>query len=296
MKHQNPLKALVIGATGKQGGEVARMLLERGHKVRAFTRREESTEATELVRLGAEVVLGDLEDRLSIERAATGCDAMFAMCTPYEGGPGAETRQGMNCADAAKNVKCRHLVYSSVANADRATGIPFFESKYRVEQYIRNLGIPYTIVAPAYFMENVFSPLLKPELEQGRLSLPLSGDRGLMQVALRDLARFVALVIEERARFLGLRIDVASQEVTGFEEARILSRLSFRTIEHVRTPIEELRKSHPDTATMFEWFERAGYSVDVGWLHREYPEVEWHTFEKWATAQDWSFLRKRAAA
>ncbi|MHC4249304.1 MAG: NmrA/HSCARG family protein [Planctomycetota bacterium] len=296
MKQQNPIKALVIGATGKQGGAVARMLLERGHKVRAFTRREDSADAEGLRRLGAEVVHGDLDDRMSIERAATGCDAIFAMCTPYEGGPEAETRQGINCADAAKNVKCRHLVYSSVANADKRTGIPFFDSKYRIERYIRNLGVPYTIVAPAYFMENVFSPMVRPELEQGRLSLPLPGDLGLQQVSLRDLARFVALVLEERERFLGLRIDIASQELTGFEEARILSRLSGRTIEYNRTPIDELAKSHPDMAKMFGWFERMGYSVEIERLHREYPEVEWHTFDKWASAQDWTFLKKRAAA
>jgi len=296
MKQQNPIKALVIGATGRQGGAVARMLLERGHKVRAFTRREESADADDLLRLGAEVVHGDLKDRLSIERAAMGCDAIFAMCTPYEEGPAAETQQGINCADAAKNVKCRHLVYSSVANADKQTGIPFFDSKYRIEQYIRNVGVPYTIVAPAYFMENVLSPMARPELEQGRLSLPLSGDLGLQQVALRDLARFVALVMEERERFLGMRIDVASQELTGFEETRVLSRLSGRSIEFHRLPIEELRKSHPDMAQMYEWFERVGYSVDIERLHGEYPEVDWHTFDRWASAQDWAFLKKRAVA
>jgi uncharacterized protein YbjT (DUF2867 family) len=296
MKQQNPVKVLVIGATGQQGGAVARMLLERGHKVRAFTRRVESTDAKDLIRLGAEVVHGDLEDRMSIEKAATGCDAIYAMCTPYEGGPDAETRQGINCVDAAKNVKCRHLIYSSVANADKRTGIPFFDSKRRVEQYVQNVGVPHTIVAPVYFMENVFSPMLKPELELGRLSIPIAGDRGLQQVALRDLARFVALVIEERERFLGLRIDIASGEVTGFDEARILSRLSGRTIEYRRTSVEEIRKSHPGMAKMYEWFERTGYSVQIERLHREYPEVEWHTFEKWASAKDWTFLKKRAAA
>jgi len=296
MKQEKPIKALVIGATGHQGGAVARMLLERGHKVRAFTRREESADAEGLRRLGAEVVHGDLNDRMSIERAAMGCDAIFAMCTPYENGPEGETRYGINCADAAKNVKCRHLVYSSVANADKQTGIPFFDSKYRIEQYIRNVGVPYTIVAPAYFMENILSSMVKPELEQGRLSLPLPGDRKLQQLALRDLARFVVLVMEERERFLGLRIDIASEELTGFDEARVLSRLGGRTIEYNRTPIEELRKAHPDMAIMFEWFDRTGYSVEIERLHRDYPEVEWHTFAKWASAQDWSFLKKKAAA
>jgi uncharacterized protein YbjT (DUF2867 family) len=218
------------------------------------------------------------------------------MCTPYEDGPEAETQLGINCVDAAKNVKCRHLVYSSVANADKQTGIPFFESKRRVEQYIQSLGVPHTIIAPTYFMENVLSPMVRPELEQGRLSIPLSGDRGLQQVALRDLARFVVLVMEERERFLGLRIDIASEEITGFDEARMISRLSGRSIEYKRTPIEEIKRSHPDMAQMFEWFERTGYSVEIERLHREYPEVGWQTLERWASAQNWTFLKRRAAA
>ena len=92
------------------------------------------------------------------------------MGTPFEDGTEGEIRRGKLMADIAKENKVEHLVYNSVANADKNTGIPHFESKYKVEQHIKNLEIPYTIIGPTFFMEN----LLGPGLEQSQLALPLS--------------------------------------------------------------------------------------------------------------------------
>src|SRR3954463_16812025 len=125
---------LVTGATGKQGGAVTRELLRKGHRVRALTRKATGAAAQELARLGAEVVTGDLEDRSSVDAAMRGVDAGFAAGTPFEGGPESETRQGIHVADAAKAAGV-YLVYSSVANADRKTGIPHFDSKAEVEKH-----------------------------------------------------------------------------------------------------------------------------------------------------------------
>ena len=79
-----------------------------------------------------------------------------------------------------------HLVYSWVANADKNTGIPHFESKYKIEQHIKNLGIPYTITGPTFFMEN-FQNFLGSELKQGQLALPLSPSTILQQSALENI-------------------------------------------------------------------------------------------------------------
>ena len=141
------------------------------------------------------------------------------MGTPFEDGTEGETRRGKLMADIAKGNGIEHLVYSSVANADKNTGIPHFESKYKVEQHIKNLGIPYTIIGPTFFIEN----LLGPGLEQGQLALPLSSSSILQQSALQNIAEFSALVLERREPFLGKRIDIASDEVTGKKAAEILS-------------------------------------------------------------------------
>jgi uncharacterized protein YbjT (DUF2867 family) len=138
------LTILVTGATGNQGGAVARKLLERGHGVRAFSRFAGSLPTKELAAIGAEIAVGSFDDRASIERAAEGVDAVFAMGTPYEGGMKAEVRQGTNTFEAAKAAGVGHLVYSSVASADEETGIPHFETKAELERRLGTLGVPHT--------------------------------------------------------------------------------------------------------------------------------------------------------
>ena len=124
---------LVTGATGQQGGAVARALLSRGHRIKALTRKPDSEAARQLAAAGAEIVTGDLADTASIVKAAKDVDTMFLMGNSYEAGLEEETRQGILAADAAKAAGIGHLIYSSVADADKQTGIPHFESKYRVE-------------------------------------------------------------------------------------------------------------------------------------------------------------------
>ena len=101
---------LVTGATGQQGGAVARVLLKRGHRVRGFTRRADSPAARQLERLGAELAIGNFDDPASIERAAEGVDAVYAMATPYEAGIEVETRQGITLVDAVKAAGVEHLI------------------------------------------------------------------------------------------------------------------------------------------------------------------------------------------
>src|SRR5437016_4263528 len=148
------LSVLVTGATGKQGGHVARLLLKKGYNVHALTRKPDSPGAKALASLGAKIVAGDLNDRASVERAAEGVDAIFAMSTPFEAGTEVEVKQGVNVVDAAE-AKGKYLVYSSVGGANRNTGIPHFESKWRVEQQITKVGLDAAVLGPVYFMENV---------------------------------------------------------------------------------------------------------------------------------------------
>src|SRR5258708_38878941 len=150
-----PLDVLVTGATGAQGGAVARQLVKKGHRVRALTRNVASPAAQALAALGVELAQGDLEDRASVDRALADMAAMFSVATPYERGPEAETRQSILAADAAAAAGA-YPVYSAVANADRHTGVPHFDSKFAVEEHIRARGIEATIIAPVNFMENAF--------------------------------------------------------------------------------------------------------------------------------------------
>ncbi|MDP9410525.1 MAG: NmrA family NAD(P)-binding protein [Actinomycetota bacterium] len=240
---------------------------------------------------GAELAEGHFDDAGSLEDAARGMDAVFVVATPFEAGPEAETRHGVAAADAARAAGVSHLVYSSVADADKRTGIPHFESKREVEDHIEWLGVPYTIVAPVYFMENLLAPWNLPELKESRLPMALSASRPLQQIALSDIAAFTAMVMEDREGFEDRRVNIASDELTGDEVAGVLSRVTGREIRYVELQLEQVRQAiGEDGALMFEWFDRVGYSADVGSLRREHPEVGWHTFEEWAKQQVWSAL------
>src|ERR1700759_1706956 len=114
------LIVVVTGATGKQGGAVARGLLERGHQVRAVTRDTNSTQARSLVDAGATLVAASFEDPAALAQALHGATSLFSVTTPY-GGTDAEIRQGIAAAEAAKAAAV-HLVFTSVASANRNTG------------------------------------------------------------------------------------------------------------------------------------------------------------------------------
>ena len=151
----NQRKILVTGATGQQGGSLARLLLQKKHKVYALAQNTQSSAAQDLRNKGANIVKGDLDDTDSLEHAVEDVESVFLMGTPFEDGTEGETCRGKMMADIAKENSIDHLVYSSVASAYKNTGIPHFESKYKVEQHIKNLGIPFTIIGPTFFMENL---------------------------------------------------------------------------------------------------------------------------------------------
>jgi uncharacterized protein YbjT (DUF2867 family) len=274
----NQRTILVTGATGQQGGSLARLLLQKKHKVYALTRNAQSSSAQDLRNRGANIMKGDLDDSDSLEHAVKDVESVFLMGTPFEDGAEGEIRRGKLMTDIAKKNGIDHLVYSSVANADKNTGIPHFESKYKVEQHIKNLGIPHTIIGPTFFMEN----LLGPGLEQGQLALPLSPSTTLQQSALENIAEFSALVLERHKPFLGKRIDIASDEVTGEQATDILSNMLGYKIRYVPVPLKQVYQGNEDMARMYEWYEKVGTGIDISALHQEYPEVKWLTFRDWA--------------
>src|ERR687894_795329 len=266
-------KILVIGATGQQGGALARLLLRKKHEVYALVRNteSESPKAQNLRNLGAKLIKGDLDNLESLEQATIGVDSVFLMGTFAEDGTEGETRRGKMMADIAKEKKVAHLVYSSVVNADK-----------------------YTIIGPTFFMENLLS-YSRAGLQQGQLALPLSSSTILQQSALENIAEFFALVLERRDSFLGKRIDIASDELTGEQAAEVLSDELGRKIRYVKVPLEQIRQASEDLARMYEWFERVGTGIDVASLHQQYPEVNWLTFKDWVKSQNWDDIAAAAS-
>ncbi|MCH4546075.1 NmrA/HSCARG family protein [Rhizobium changzhiense] len=290
----NIRSVLVTGATGQQGGAVVRALIARGHRVRAISRKPDSDGAKRLAAAGVEVVAGNLDDGASVVKAASGVDTMFLMGNSYEAGVEAETRQGILAADAAKAAGIGHLIYSSVGDADKKTGIPHFDSKYLVERHIAGLGIPYTISAPVAFMENTVAPWAIDGLRQGVYAAALPPARVLQQITIDDIGAFVAALAERREQVFGKRFDIAGDELPGEQQAKTLSEVLGRPLRYQELPIAAIRQQSEDTALMFEWFDRTGYDADIAALRRDFPEVGWHRYAGWAKGFDWSVVDKAA--
>ncbi len=292
LTYVRPLYVLVTGATGKQGGSVARTLLDYGHKVRGLTRNPESEKAKLLAEEGVEVVKGSFDDPDSIREAMKDVEAVFLMGTSFEGGVEVETKHGITVADIAKEMGIKHLVYTSVASANKNTDIPHFESKFKVEEHIRKIDVPYTIVRPVSFMENYIAPWVLHKLEQGVIESPLDPDSQTELIAVKDIGRFVLHVLENREQFLGKEIDIASERISEEEITHILSGALGRPVHLHEIDLDNPETLGEDMTKMYKWIKEVGYRVDTEKLHEEYPQIEWTSFEQWANEQDWEMFNR----
>jgi uncharacterized protein YbjT (DUF2867 family) len=260
---------LVTGATGNQGGAVARHLLQAGQfKVRAMVRDQNKPAAQTLKQAGAELIKGDFADRASLDRALQGAYGVFSI-QDFKGGTAVEISQGKALADAAKASGIEHFVYSSVGSAERSTGIPHFDSKFQVEEYIRSLGLPHTILRPVFFFYNYNGML--PMVKNGTLLQPLSPDTKLQQLSEEDYGKMVAEVFERPTDFANRAIEVASIEMTMSEVAAAFSHVLGKKVEYQQIPFEAFEQQAGEEVTiMYRWFENVGYSANFAQLQREF--------------------------
>lgn len=273
---------VVLGATGGQGGAVATELLEADLPVRAVVRDLESKRAQELSTRGIELVTGDMVSGDGLVDAFVEATGVFALTTPFETGVDAEVTQGGAIIDAARLAGVPYLVFSSVASADRGTGVPHFESKYRVEQALGDSGIPHTIVGPTYFYDNLLGSV-DALTAAGILPIAMPADTPLQQLSRRDLGRFVVELFRDPTSHVGERIDIASDSLTPDQMAAALSSVLTREVNAESYDPERI--SSPDMSAMFSFLSREGYQVDIPALHRRFPTVGWQSFAEWAAIQ-----------
>jgi uncharacterized protein YbjT (DUF2867 family) len=275
---------LVVGATGKQGGAVARSLLDRGFQVRALTRDPHKPEAQALDEQGAEVVQGDMDDRSAMDRSLEGAYGVFSMQNFWETGYDGEVQQGKTVADAAKAASVEHFVYSSVGSAHRQTGIPHFESKAEVEEHVREIGLPYTILRPVFFMQNW--EMMGEMVLGGTLPQPLDPDKPFQQVAVEDVGAFAAIAFENPDRWIGREVDLAGDEQTMPEIAETFGHVIGREVSYYQVPWDQFEEQMGEEFTVnYRWFNDVGYEANIAALRQEYPELT--TFEGYLRSHGW---------
>jgi uncharacterized protein YbjT (DUF2867 family) len=214
----------VLGATGRQGGQVVRHLLEGGWSVRALTRTPDSTKAAELHRLGADIVRADLEDPASLDRALAGAYGVYSVQLPRSGSIEIEIGQGLNVANAATGAGVRHVVYGSAGLDDQKRGIEQWDAKIAIAQGFRGLGLPLTVLRPMAFMELMTDAGYFPQSSTWYTMPKLLGDDYRVSwISVRDLGAIAAKAFADPERFVGRELNLVA-DVRSISECREIYR------------------------------------------------------------------------
>ena len=173
----------------------------------------------------------------------------------------------------------------------RKTGIAAFESKWEIEEHIRKIGLPYTILRPTSLMED-WEEMREEIIVGGTLAQPLDPKTALQQVSVEDVGVFAAMAFEDPERWLGREVDLAGDESTMVELAETFGRVIGREVEYVQVPWDEFREAYgEDLAVMYEWFEEVGYEANIAALREEYPN-KLTTFERYLRNHGWEGARE----
>lgn len=254
------LTILVTGATGAQGGSVARALLEGGKfAVRALTRNASSTQAQELARAGAEVVEGTMDDIESLKRAMKGCYGVFGVTNFWEHFE-KEYRHGKNLIDAVDQTDIKHFVFSSLANYHKISkgtlSVPHYDIKAALEDYTKQLQIPATFVRMAFYYENFinFFPLQKDE--DGGYYFAFPQDNNLAAVSVEDLGGVVASIFDHPYEYKGRVVGVVGENRPSAQYAATMSKVLGKKVSYKYIPRDVFAgfgfPGAEDLANMFE--------------------------------------------
>ncbi len=276
---------LVTGATGQQGGAVVEALRSGAYgeyELYGMTRDGSSDAAAALAERGVHVVEADMNDRASLDAAVEGMDYVYLVTTFFEEGPAVEAEQGMRLVDACVDAGVDHLVYSSVAGADRAP-LDHFASKHRVEEYVVDSGLEWTFVRPVYFMGNFAWQV--DGIEAGTLAMPLAEGVSLAVVDVADVGRMVATALSDPRTWAGEAVELAGDEATLEGFAAVFADALGHDVLAVHLDVDDYRAEAGDElADMYQWFNDEGYDTDVATL-AERTGIDFTTFAEYVDAR-----------
>jgi uncharacterized protein YbjT (DUF2867 family) len=266
---------LVIDATGSQGYAAARLLLNRGFKVRAMTKSPHCDKAIDLTKAGASVIYGHMDDPSLLYRALDGAKSvLFTQHIRRDTNLSQEETRAKRLAYLAKEQDVYQYIYSPVASDSKSINVPHFAVKERIEKTIRDLKFQsYTFLRHTFCMEFLLDPFIFPELNAGKIITPIQPDTKLQMLSADDLAKFMLYSIQHPTAMNGAELDLAGDEHTFGEMVEVLSSAFNKQIEY--TPMRfddfaELRNlsenSRHDFKIMVNWWESMGWDVDIGGL------------------------------
>jgi uncharacterized protein YbjT (DUF2867 family) len=275
---------LVLGATGQQGGAVARQLLAHGFGVRALTRDSTSAAAQQLRQAGVDLVTGDMGDEATLAAAMRGVYGVFSVqppaWAPTPESDAEEARIGQLVVRVAQRSGVQHLVYSSVLGSELQVAFrPAF--KYAIEEYLWQSGVPATVLKPAVFMENAYLP---------QFSLPAASiynatpfELPTPYIAVEDIGVFARLAFERPQQFVGQSLNLAGDELTVTALAELLTRELGAPIHAVQVPLDVVKAQNDLLGQFVEAIYTHGIpAVDLLALRRLHPKLR--TFAEWVAS------------
>ncbi|MGI5499988.1 NmrA/HSCARG family protein [Lentzea sp. CA-135723] len=265
----------VVGATGQQGGGLARAILDDpdgGFAVRALTRNADSPAAKELAASGAEVVTVSVDDEESLRSALEGAYGAYFVTAFWEYNDVArEQAQARAMVNAAKAVGLQHVIWSTLPDtrdhlpADRVPTLhgsyktPHFDSKAEIDGFFREAGVPTTFLSTTFYFD-AFLDFFRPQRgADGKLALALPmGDSPLPGIASEDIGRTAYGILQRGTELVGETISVSGENLTGAEYAATFTAQLGEEVAYVAISDDDVRNSGApgadDIANMFVFY------------------------------------------
>lgn len=271
----------VTGGTGNQGGAVVRNLVDQGFKIIALTRNPTSAKGQNLKNLPIQVVKGDLNNADTYREYLKDVYGIFSVQT-FENGVAKEINQGITLATLAKEFGINHFLYSSVYGADLNTGVPHIESKLKIENHIKQIGLPFTIIRPTSLFENFLIPQVKKGILKGKLVQPIRRNTVLQYIAAEDIGKAAARIFQNSGIYLGKTIPLATEQLSTQEVADKFTTVLNKKIEYKKLPVLITRVVlGKNLYKMFKWMdEKSSFQKEVVDLTKnEFPNLL--SLERW---------------
>lgn len=273
-------KVLVLNATGKVGRNTCRALKEAGFEVFGTTR----SNTSELTKMGVHPVTCNYTDRTDLDRALaeTGAKKVFSITDYFlaaKSKPEVEIQHGKNAIDAAKAAKVDHFIFVSVVDAEFFNEhVKHIKTKIIIEDYLRQSGLPFSILRPTAFFENFDDPKNWNPLKKG--ALKFLSTKTIKYCATYDIGRAAAVMFKNRDTWLSRSLDVIAWEGDLSQVAKALEKVGGVPVTFkLAMPIFLRRLFLKDLHNMFLYFEAGGPKGSPAEFRKVIPEA--------LSAEDW---------
>jgi uncharacterized protein YbjT (DUF2867 family) len=277
----------VFGATGAQGGSLAKAILSDPNgefAARAVTRNVNSDKAKELGKLGAEVVAADVDHPDSVQKALEGAYGAYFVTFFWDHfSPEKEIEQAKIFATAAKKAGIKHAIWSTLEDTrefiplhdnrmptlNEKYKVPHFDGKGEGDKFFTQAGVPTTFFYPSFYWDNfIYSGAGPKKGADGKLALTLPiGEAKLGGIAAEDIGKCAYGIFKKGHRLIGKKVGVAGEQLTGRQMADALTKALGQPVVYNEVPAASYRSfgfpGAEDLGNMFQFYEEFESHVNL---------------------------------